>query len=282
MMIFLGGVLFSPLGEGPFPGVLALGGAAGGLEEFRVCLLACLLANHGFATMSLAYFSFEDLPKFLLELALEYFEEALHYFQNLPQVRKGGVGIMGMSEGADLALSIASFLQGVSAVACLNGNMLSQLHYRGSTMPGLGLCSDRIIIRESGVLNVCGCWDNPQAPKNQECVVPVDRASACFLLVVARDDQLWESEEYAQEIEKHLLSHGWSRPEILALPGAGHLLEPLYFPFCPTSLLKIAGIPVEWGVEQEAHAAAQQKCWYRIREFFLENLGKGTQRQSKL
>ncbi|KAJ8377538.1 hypothetical protein AAFF_G00256340 [Aldrovandia affinis] len=69
--------LFLPPGEGPFPGVLELGGTAGGLLEYR----ACLLANHGFATMSLAYFSFEDLPKLLLELHLEYFEEALHYFQ---------------------------------------------------------------------------------------------------------------------------------------------------------------------------------------------------------
>ncbi|KAJ8391814.1 hypothetical protein AAFF_G00085860 [Aldrovandia affinis] len=258
--------LFLPPGEGPFPGVLELGGTAGGLLEYR----ACLLANHGFATMCLAYYAFEDLPKILLELHLEYFEEALHYFQNLPQVRKGGVGIMGVSKGADLALSMASFLQGVSAVACLNGcnaNVQSKLHYRGSTLPGLGLCADRIIIRDSGVLNVRGCYDDPQAPENRACL----------------DDQVWDSEVYAREVEKQLLSHGRSQPEILALPGAGHLLEPPYFPSCPASFHKFVGTSVEWGGEPEAHAAAQEKYWCRVREFFLENLGgKGAERQSKL
>ncbi|KAJ8377539.1 hypothetical protein AAFF_G00256350 [Aldrovandia affinis] len=157
---------------------------------------------------------------------------------------------MGISKGADLALSMASFLQGVSAVACLNGcnaNVQSQFHYRGSTMPGLGLCTDRIIIRESGVLNVRGCYEDPQAPENQACVVPVERASACFLFVVAKDDQVWDSEVYAREVEKQLLSHGRSHPKILTLPGAGHLLEPPYFPSCPASFLKFVGTSVEWG-----------------------------------
>ncbi|KAG7465877.1 hypothetical protein MATL_G00158580 [Megalops atlanticus] len=273
--------LFLPPGEGPFPGVLELGGTAGGLLEYR----ACLLANHGFATMSLAYFSFEDLPKLLLELDLEYFEEALHYFKKLPQVKKGGVGVMGTSKGADLCLSMASFLEGISAVVCVNGcnaNLQSLLHFRGSTMPGLGLSADRIIIRDSGVLNVRGCYDNPWDPENQACVIPIERASARLLFVVAKDDQVWDSEIYAREAEKQLLSHGKTRPEILALPGAGHLLEPPYFPSCPASYHKFVGTAVEWGGEPESHAAAQDRAWLRIRQFFHENLGMEAERQSKL
>ena len=57
------------IGDGPFPGVIDMFGNAGGLMEFR----SALLASHGFATLSLPYFNYEDLPKDL-KFDLEYFE----------------------------------------------------------------------------------------------------------------------------------------------------------------------------------------------------------------
>lgn len=66
------GALFLPPGEGPFPGIIDLFGGIGGLIEFR----ASLLAARGFAVLALAYIAYEDLPKYLMEVDLEYFEEA--------------------------------------------------------------------------------------------------------------------------------------------------------------------------------------------------------------
>lgn len=40
---------------------------------------ASLLAGHGFATFALAYYNFEDLPKEIDSVDLDYFEEALCY-----------------------------------------------------------------------------------------------------------------------------------------------------------------------------------------------------------
>lgn len=40
---------------------------------------ASLLAGHGFATLALAYYNFEDLPKEIDGIYLDYFEEALCY-----------------------------------------------------------------------------------------------------------------------------------------------------------------------------------------------------------
>lgn len=40
---------------------------------------ASLLAGHGFATLALAYYNFEDLPKEIDNVDLDYFEEALCY-----------------------------------------------------------------------------------------------------------------------------------------------------------------------------------------------------------
>ncbi|XP_036590764.1 peroxisomal succinyl-coenzyme A thioesterase-like isoform X2 [Trichosurus vulpecula] len=73
--------LFLPPGAGPFPGIIDLYGTGGGLCEYR----ASLLAGHGFAVLALAYFRFEDLPKELNDIHLEYFEEALDYMLQHPK-----------------------------------------------------------------------------------------------------------------------------------------------------------------------------------------------------
>lgn len=44
------------------------------------------MANHGFAVLALAYYGYEDLPKDMTELRLEYFEEAVNYMLKHPVV----------------------------------------------------------------------------------------------------------------------------------------------------------------------------------------------------
>ena len=75
------------LGAGPFPGIIDLFGSGGGLCEYR----ASLLAGHGFAVLALAYFRFEDLPDFLDDMHLEYFEEAVDFMLQHPKVGSGAL-----------------------------------------------------------------------------------------------------------------------------------------------------------------------------------------------
>ena len=70
------------LGSGPFPGIVDICGFGEGLLEYR----ASLLAGHGFATLALAYCSFEDLPEIIDTIDLDYFEEALCYMLQHTQV----------------------------------------------------------------------------------------------------------------------------------------------------------------------------------------------------
>ncbi|XP_021483766.2 peroxisomal succinyl-coenzyme A thioesterase isoform X3 [Meriones unguiculatus] len=74
--------LFLPPGEGPFPGIVDVYGVGGGLPEYR----ASLVAGHGFATLALAFYGFEDLPKELNVIELDYFEEAVCCMLRHPQV----------------------------------------------------------------------------------------------------------------------------------------------------------------------------------------------------
>ncbi|XP_053459425.1 peroxisomal succinyl-coenzyme A thioesterase-like isoform X2 [Nycticebus coucang] len=128
--------LFLPPGPGPFPGIIDIFGLGGGLLEYR----ASLLAGHGFATLALAYYDFEDLPKQMDGVHLEYFEEALCYMLQHPQIKGPGIGLLGLSLGADICLSMASFLKNVSATVSINGSVSggrTGIHYKQTSIPPL-------------------------------------------------------------------------------------------------------------------------------------------------
>ncbi|XP_063117607.1 acyl-coenzyme A thioesterase 2, mitochondrial isoform X2 [Rattus norvegicus] len=74
--------LFLPPEPGPFPGIIDLFGVGGGLLEYR----ASLLAGKGFAVMALAYYNYDDLPKTMETMRIEYFEEAVNYLRGHPEV----------------------------------------------------------------------------------------------------------------------------------------------------------------------------------------------------
>ncbi|CAO2586863.1 Acyl-coenzyme A thioesterase 1 [Lemmus lemmus] len=130
--------LFLPPGNGPFPGIIDLFGVGGGLLEYR----ASLLAGKGFAVLALAYYNYDDLPKNMAIFHLEYFEEAVNYLLSHPQVKGPGIGLLGISKGADLCLSMASFLKGITAAVIINGSLANvggTLHYKDETLPPLSL-----------------------------------------------------------------------------------------------------------------------------------------------
>ncbi|XP_004455168.1 peroxisomal succinyl-coenzyme A thioesterase isoform X2 [Dasypus novemcinctus] len=129
--------LFVPPGCGPFPGIIDIFGVGGGLWEYR----ASLLAGHGFATLAVAYSDFEDLPTGYNDVHLDYFEEALCYMLQHPQVKGPGVGLLGFSLGADICLSMASFLKNITATVSINGSVFTgnrSIHYKQSSIPPLG------------------------------------------------------------------------------------------------------------------------------------------------
>ncbi|RXG55629.1 Acyl-coenzyme A thioesterase 1 [Armadillidium vulgare] len=105
----LRGTLFIPEGEGPFPGVIDVFGVAGGLLEYR----SAQLASRGIASLTLAYFAFEDLPKKMEEVDLSYFEEGVDFLLSHPKIKKSGIGSIGVSKGADIANFLAPDLLGV-------------------------------------------------------------------------------------------------------------------------------------------------------------------------
>src|SRR5262249_18025740 len=71
------GTLFLPPGDGPHPAVIVLNGGGGGIDEYR----GAILASRGYAALNLGYFAMPGLPRGLVNIPLEYFENAIRWMR---------------------------------------------------------------------------------------------------------------------------------------------------------------------------------------------------------
>uniref|UniRef100_A0A8C8TC80 Acyl-coenzyme A thioesterase 1 n=1 Tax=Peromyscus maniculatus bairdii TaxID=230844 RepID=A0A8C8TC80_PERMB len=262
--------LFLPPGPGPFPGIVDLFGLGGGLLEYR----ASLLAGKGFAVMALAYYNYDDLPKDIDNLHLEYFEEAVNYLLRHPQVKGPGVGVLGISKGGELGLAMASFLKGIKAAVIINGSVAAvgnTINYKDETIPPVSILRNQVRMTKDGLQDVVEGLQSPLV--EQKSFIPVERADTTFLLIVGQDDHNWKSEFYANEISKRLQAHGKEKPQIICYPEAGHYIEPPYFPLCRAGMHLLVGANITFGGEPKPHAMAQLDAWQQLQTFFHKHLG---------
>ncbi|XP_054440577.1 bile acid-CoA:amino acid N-acyltransferase [Pteronotus mesoamericanus] len=266
------GALFLPPGEGPFPGIIDLFGGVGGLIEFR----ASLLAAHGFAVLALAYFAYEDLPELLMEVDLEYFEEAANLLLAHPKVQGPGIGVTSVSKGAEIGLAMACFLKQVVATVCINGpNAIFDfpLRYRDLVILPVPSFLEHVQTDVSGAMNFRNFRGDPQDKLNQQSVLPIEKAQGQILFIIGENDQSMKSREYATQALEQLKNHRRNNGRMLAYPGAGHLIEPPYSPLCYASRNKSTGsLIMLWGGDPAAHAAAQEHAWGEIQKFFRQHL----------
>ncbi|XP_069494910.1 acyl-coenzyme A thioesterase 1-like [Ambystoma mexicanum] len=262
--------LFVPPGPGPFPAVIDLYGTAGGLPEYR----ASLFANRGFMTLALAYFGFEDLPQGLDALHLDYFGAAVEFLQMQQQANVSGIGVLGISKGADLALSMATFLPGIKAAVSISGcgvNVLTPLHGNGFTLSGLELIFEKIVFTADNAANSLEALGDPADPVNAGCHIPVEKSPAAFLFLSGLDDQFIKSALFCELPIARLRKHGRD-VEVHNYDGAGHLLEPPYLPLCRASYHKFMGMSTVWGGQTKKHARAQEDAWFKIQNFLFRHL----------
>ncbi|XP_054246373.1 acyl-coenzyme A amino acid N-acyltransferase 2-like [Indicator indicator] len=263
------GALFLPPGAGPFPGVIDLFGGAGGLIEFR----AGLLASRGFAVLALAFFAYDDLPRTMAQLDLSYFEEAAEMLLRHPQVRGPGLGVVGVSKGAEVALAMATFLPQVVATVWINGT--ASLHgnplvYKDLLIPAIPYSIERVIFTELGAMDNLAVFDDPQDPAYSTSAIPTEKIRGKVLFVVGEADRSINSKLFAQ-LAMARMAPGSCR--LLSYPGAGHLIEPPGSPLCSMSSIQGTPRPVLWGGEAQPHARAQEHSWQEIVRFLELHLG---------
>jgi dienelactone hydrolase len=209
----LRGTLFLPPGKERHPGVLVLGGSEGGMPARR----AAWLASHGFAALALAYFRYDDLPKLLAGIPLEYFGQALSWMARRPEIASDRIAVMGTSRGAELALQLGSMYPAIKAVVAYSPSNARNPACCGFTpVPyawtwnGAGLAFRPVRSMLSQSLEM-------------RAVIEVQMTEGPILLISGDADRIWPSSSMADSIVARLKQfHFAHNVEHWNYPHAGH------------------------------------------------------------
>ncbi|XP_019647404.1 PREDICTED: acyl-coenzyme A thioesterase 1-like isoform X1 [Branchiostoma belcheri] len=267
------GTLFLPPGEGPFAGVIDLFGSTGGLAEYR----AALLASRGFAVLALAFFAYDDLPKEMYDIDLDYFEEAVDWLLSLPDVQSHGVGILSTSKGGEIALSMASHMGSKVAAAVAIGSYTAitgaPLPYKDKVFPCAQWIPENVVFTKEGHVDVRGVVDTTREPGIQACV-QVEKAECPIMFVAGEDDLSSKAVFFANQAIARMKAHGKTNYTLLRYPGTGHLIEPPYTPHCGLYYHGVFRWCMVAGGKPKSHAAAQEDSWHQILRFFRTHVDR--------
>ncbi len=281
------GTLFLPPGSGPHPGVIVIGGSGGGLQESR----AALLASRGFAALALAYFAFEDLPKHLIDIPLEYFGTAIDWMLERPDVEDRGVAMIGGSRGGEGVLLLGATFPTICAVVA---NVPSHVVWQGFGDPDASEPCFAWTLNGEGIAPMTGFGSEeeiaaayaqdpiPLTPlfesslRNEEAseraAISVERINGPILLISGKEDAMWPSSMMADRVVARLKAKGFPHPfEHLAYESAGHVILPPYRPTTVSaSKHPVDGNNYAFGGTPEGGAFANRDSWVRTIEFLRE------------
>lgn len=274
----LQGAFFCPTGEGPFPVVICLGGSEGGFTE----PLPALLASHGIATFSVAYFGKKPLTEELSLVPLEFFDHAVAYLEAYPTIDTKRTGIYGCGKGGELALILASRTERVRAVVAYSPSSVVWQSPKAG-VPKSSWTADKVPLpfmpMYFSVRNLLklisrhpiafreiyekGMEKNPD--KMEKARIPVEDIHGPVFLVSGTDDAVWPASQMADSIEASLKSAGMPVTH-LKYRGAGHLTT---LPGLPAP--EIAGTHI-FGGKSFKSSLALEDAWQKMVAFFTENL----------
>ncbi len=273
---------YAPTTPTPGPALLVLGGSEGG-KQMSMRMAAGLHAQ-GYATLALAYFGEDGLPKQLQEIPLEYFVRALDWIARQPGVDPARIGVVGGSKGAEAALLLASRDRRVRAVVAATptdvawqsvdwngwsdtpswteaGAPVAYLRYAPfNPMAGLRAMYDQSVA------------DAPAAAR-EAARIPVERSDAAIMLIAGGQDALWGAVEASERIAATLSAAGHAREvAVLSYPDAGHVVFMARTLAADDPLMERI-LPM--GGTREGVVAAVSDAWPKSLAFLKRNLAAG-------
>ena len=258
-----------------FSGIIELKGSTGGLDELK----AALLASHGFATLALAYFGYDDLPHDISSLILDvdYFEEAADWLLRHPQVNSNfGLGLVGISLGAEMAMHLAALRKDVKVVVCNSPpqlNVLFPVNVKGKICKCQEIQPNLIKIEDNVSLVLRDCFSPVPVDQDiSEGRIPVENIDAPMLLLCGAGDKNMSQPDYCWRIHETMENHGkGSQCSVVVYPDAGHVIDVPYFPNIPQVFHGQYKVYVAYGGETKAHAYAQIDAWCKTLQFLQKN-----------
>lgn len=245
-------------------------------------------ANKEMVGLSIPYTGKEGLPKLPEEIELEYFENAINWLREQPEVDPNKIIVMGASRNAELALLIASTFPGSirgvvgyapssvswsNTVLPYNSNELkSSWKYKGVDIPYVPM--DKIIGNESNKIDMIEYWEKGLA--KTDFIVPatikVEKINGPILLFSGNDDKVWPSSIMADMIEKRLKDNSFEHSfQNIKYDNAGHSISnnPNDNSSYRTGIININGknYEYEFGGNDDGDFKAKQDAKIKLMEF---------------
>jgi dienelactone hydrolase len=287
------GTLFLPPGEGPHAAVIIVGGGGGEIDEYR----GAMLASHGYAALNLAYYAQPGLPRGLVNIPLEYFENAICWMRMQAWLRDRLLAVWGPSRGGELALLLGATFPDINAVSAWvpSGVMFWGIGHNESGDP-----CDRASWTFRGEPLPYLQQDNPFAEKTptlergkpvayapiyrshlkdlravERSTIPVENIRGPVQIVSGGDDQMWPSAELAEIAIRRLEAHKHPYPfRYLKFEKAGHQILVPHGP--RTILVGRIGLPgfegylYSQGGTAKDNAEAGIEAWHDLLKFLAE------------
>lgn len=287
------GNLFLPEGEGPFPGIIVLGGSDGG---FPPDAYVAQFANHGYAALGLAYLKEKGLPQEFVGLPLEYFYQAIKWMKKKNEVQADRLAITGFSMGGTSALLVASYYPEIKAVISVSGRgVLSLEEY--SCKKSAFLCSPYSF--QGKPLPFIPTEFPPPTEENsktsyflrvylsslfkltdqeiEKVSIKVENIKGPILLFAGLDDRRAGAAILSDVAYKRLATHNFSHPyQFIAYGGVGHLFGTYCLPYTPSTntnfLVPPLKAPYNIGGVPKSFADATVDCWKETFKFLKDSL----------
>ncbi len=286
--MMLAGELYTPPGPGPHPVVIYMNGSSGGVNAPR----AALFAARGYRCLALGIFNYPGRPKYLNDMPLEYFEQALRWVRRELAPKDGFVALSGISRGGEMSLlAAAHYPELVSAVVAYVPSPVTH-GVVSAGAPGTGRDA-QVWTKEGKPLphlwqdNASADWEaaySTPPPYRQTLAflsatrdgaaferarIPIERFPGPTLLVSASDDGFWPSTAYSEIVVRTRLAAGLP-VEHYVCAGAGHHV---HYPTLPSTLINkphaMSGLLLDAGGSAPANAAGNAGS-YRAVMAFLE------------
>lgn len=282
------GKFFYPKGRQNLEPVIVIGGSEGGIWLSET--YGYPLAQEGYAALALPYWRYEDLPKALKLIPLEYFDKAIDWVQKHPVTTGGKVAMIGNSRGGEGVLLIASYNPTVKAVVgAVAGdhlapsidwndwnNRTSAWSREGDTLAfSMGGAQYN---KETGWLDYFEDLGEPE--DYEEAAIKVENINGPIMLISAGDDKIWPSQEMSDRIVRRLRDRNFPFfNSHINFPLAGHafVTPPESYRKKVDSLSQSGNgdsrkkYNVDFGGTPEANGKAQEEAWLHILNFLKVN-----------
>jgi|HubBroStandDraft_3_1064219.scaffolds.fasta_scaffold12063_3 dienelactone hydrolase len=210
----------------PLPAVIVIGGSGGGMDE-RTAWEARVLAEHGYATLHLAYFLAPGLPTVLHLIPLEYFKTAADWLRAQPGVDPERIGIVGTSIGGMAALALAAHYPEFKAViaAVPSSVIWTTFDSRTSMFSLEGQPLPYLPYGMSGGSRIYDLYDEGlnSIAQHPDAVIPVEQINGPAMLICGKVDSLWPSCRMSAQVVARLEANKFQHAfQLLDYADAGH------------------------------------------------------------